>query len=78
MDKQEEALLSKEIELLMRERQQLLSVVGMSAVLVSSTDASSLPEEAVNAAEVLSELINALPEETLKDALDVVDAHIEA
>jgi hypothetical protein len=77
MDKQEESLLSKEVELLMRERQQLLAVAGMATVLVSNTDAKSLPPEAVNAAEVLSELINALPEETLKDSLEAVDAHIE-
>ena len=75
MNKQEEELLGREVELLMKERSRLLEVVGMAAVLVSTTDARSLPPEAVNAAEVLSELINALPEESLKDALESVDAH---
>jgi len=43
-------------------------------VLVANTDAQILPPGAVNAAEVLSEMLNALPEETLKDALDAVHA----
>ena len=75
MNKREVELLRQEIELLMQERVRLLRVTGMAAVLVSTTEANSLPAEAVNAAEVLSELLNALPEETLKDALESVDAH---
>jgi hypothetical protein len=75
MNKQEVELLSQEIELLMHERVSLLRITGMAAVLVSNTEADSLPPGAVNAAEVLSELLNALPEETLKDALESVDAH---
>lgn len=43
-------------------------------MLVTNTDAASLPEGVVNAAEVLSEMLNALPEETLKDALESVHA----
>lgn len=75
MNKQEVEMLGREIEILMKERLQLLEVVGMAAVLVSTTDASSLPPEVVNAAEVLSELINALPDDSLKEALESVDAH---
>jgi hypothetical protein len=74
MNKQEVELLRKEIEILMNERSRLLRVVGAAAVLVTNTDADSLPASAVNAAEVLSEMLNALPEETLKDALDSVHA----
>ncbi len=74
MNRQEIELLSKEIEMLMNERSYLLKVVGAAAVLVSNTDAQSLPPGVVNAAEVLSETLNALPEETLKDALDSVHA----
>jgi len=74
MNKQETELLRKEIELLMAERTQLLRVVGAAAVLVTNTDAASLPPGVVNAAEVLSEELNALSEETLKDALDSVHA----
>lgn len=78
MNKREVALLSQEIELLMQERMRLLKVTGMAAVLISNTESDSLPSAVVNAAEVLSELLNALPEETLKDALESVDAHPDA
>ncbi|MDZ4201464.1 MAG: hypothetical protein U1C96_04865 [Gallionella sp.] len=76
MNKQEIELLSKEVEMLMAERGRLLKVVGAAAVLVANSDAATLPEGAVDAAEMLSELLNALPEETLKDALDSVQAEV--
>lgn len=76
MDKQEIGLLSKEIEMLMVERTHLLKVAGAAAVLVANTDARVLPDEAVSAAEMLSEMLNALPEETLKDALESVQAKV--
>lgn len=74
MNKQEVELLSREVEMLMAERVRLLRVVGAAAVLVANTDAKALPEGAVDAAEMLSETLNALPEETLKDALESVQA----
>lgn len=74
MNKREVELLGKEVELLMNERARLLKVVGAAAVLVANTEAEFLPAGAINAAEVLSETLNALPEETLKDALDSVQA----
>lgn len=77
MNKQEVELLSKEVEMLMNERARLLGVVGAAAVLVANMDAETLPEAAVDAAEELSEALNALPEETLKDALESVRAEIE-
>lgn len=77
MNKQEIALLSKEIEMLMNERTGLLRVVGAAAVLVANTDAGTLPVTVVDAADQLSEALNALPEETLKDALDSVRAEAE-
>lgn len=77
MNKQDVELLSQEIEILMNERLQLLRVVGAAAVLVTNTDAESLPPGVVNAAEVLSEELNALPEETLKDALESVHAECD-
>ena len=77
MNKQEVALLSKEIEMLMNERARLLRVVGSAAVLVANTDPESLQKEAMYAAEMLSEMLNALPEETLKDALESVQAEVE-
>ena len=77
MNKQEVAMLSKEIEMLMNERARLLKVVGSAAVLVANTDAENLPTAVVDAAEMLSEALNALPEETLKDALDSVQAEVQ-
>jgi len=74
MNKQEVELLSKEIEMLMTERTRLLKVVGAAAVLVANADAALLQPGAVDAAEVLSKLLNALPEETLQDALESVNA----
>lgn len=74
MNKQEVELLSREIEMLMSERNRMLRVVGAAAVLVANADASKLQPNAVEAAEMLSEMLNELPEETLKDALDAVHA----
>jgi len=74
MNKQEVELLSKEIEMLMSERTRLLSVVGAAAVLVANADASELPPDTAEAAELLSRLVNELPEETLKDSLDALNA----
>lgn len=67
-------MLREEIEMLMLERTRLLKVVGAAAVLVANTDPESLRDETMDAAEMLSETLNALPEETLKDALDAVHA----
>lgn len=78
MNQQEIELLRKEIEILMHERSQLLKVVGAAAVLVSNSDAINLQPDVINAAEVLSELLNTLPEETFKDALDAVHAERES
>lgn len=74
MNKQEAQMLSEEIEMLMTERARLLKVVGAAAVLVANADASKLQPNAVEAAEVLSEMLNELPEETLRDALESVHA----
>jgi hypothetical protein len=77
MNKQEVAMLGEEVEILMRERTRLLKVVGAAAVLVANTDPKSLRDEAMDAAEMLSETLNALPEETLRDALESVQAEVE-
>ena len=73
-NKQEVAMLGEEMEMLMNERYRLLKVVGAAAVLVANTDAQTLPAGAMDAAEVLSEALNELSEETLKDALESVHA----
>lgn len=75
---QEIALLREELEMLMRERQSLLRVVGASAALIASLDSKRLPVGAVEAADVVATTINNLSEETLQDALSAVHAEIEA
>lgn len=74
LNKQEISMLRSELELLMAERISLLKVVGSAAVLMANTDGRHLPPEAADAAEMLSRLVNKLPEETLKEALDSVHA----
>lgn len=74
---QEIALLREELEMLMRERQFLLRVVGASAALIASLDSKRLPVGAVEAADVVATTINCLSEETLQDALSAVHAEIE-
>lgn len=74
---QEIALLRKEVELLMRERQLLLQVVGVAASLVASLDSKRLPVGAIETADLLATVINRLPEDTLQDALGSVHAEIE-
>jgi len=76
MNKQEADMLREELEMLMQERNRLLKVVGAAAVLVANTDPGSLQDDAMDAAEMLSETLNALPEETLKDALESVHAEV--
>lgn len=74
LNQQEIAMLRGEMEMLMSERSSLLKVVGAASVLMANTDGRDLPAEAAEAAEMLSRLVNELPEETLKEALDSVYA----
>ena len=74
---QEIAMLRRELEMLMGERQSLLRVVGASAVLIASLDSKRLPVGAVEAADQVATSINLLSEETLLDALGSVRAEIE-
>ena len=74
---QEIALLRREVEMLMGERQAILRVVGASTVLIASLDSKRLPVGAVEAADMVATSINRLSEETLQDALSAVHAEIE-
>lgn len=74
---QEIALLRREIELVMSERQALLRVAGSAAVLIASLDSKRLPVGAVESADLVATTINDLSEETLQDALASVNAEIE-
>ncbi|HEX6736303.1 MAG TPA: hypothetical protein VF096_15950 [Azonexus sp.] len=74
---QEIALLRREVEMLMAERQALLRVVGAATALIASLDSKRLPVGAVEAADMVATSINRLSEETLQDALVAVHAEIE-
>jgi hypothetical protein len=76
LNKQEVAMLRSELEMMMGERTSLLKVVGAAAVLMANTDGRALPAEATEAAEMLSTLVNRLPEETLREALVSVRAEV--
>jgi len=67
-------MLRSEIEMLMSERRTLLIITGAAAVFVANMDSKSLPQETYESAEMLAEGLNALPEDTLRDALEVVKA----
>jgi hypothetical protein len=65
-------MLGSEIELLMTERSRLLRVAGAAAQFVAVMDSRNLPEKVATEAEILAESVNALREETLKDALAAI------
>ena len=69
---QELEMLRSEIELLMSERQSLLRSTGAAAIFVAKLDSHTLPESTYEAADILAATINGLPEETLRDAIDLV------
>ena len=73
---QEIDMLRKEIEMLMDERGELLRVAGAAAVFVAELDIAALPEDTYEAAEVLAESLNGIPEDALCDALQSVKAEI--
>ena len=70
---QEVAMLRTEIEMLMNERQSLLKTTGAAAFFVANLDYSVLPDEACEAARMLSKTLNNMPEETLREALEKVE-----
>jgi hypothetical protein len=74
---QEIAMLRREVELLMGERQAILRVAGASAALIASLDSRQLPVGAVEAADMVATSLNDLSEETLQDALAAVHAEVE-
>jgi hypothetical protein len=65
-------MLSKEIEILMAERARLLRVAGAAAQFVAVMEGRNLPEKVATEADILAESVNALPEDTLKDALTAI------
>jgi hypothetical protein len=65
-------MLSEEIEILMAERSRLLRVAGAAAQFVAVMDARNVPEMVATEADLLAESVNALSEDTLKDALNAI------
>jgi hypothetical protein len=74
---QEIAMLRREVEMLMGERQDILRVVGAAAALIASLDSKRLPVGAIEAADMVATSLNGLSEETLQDALVAVQVEIE-
>lgn len=74
MNKNEIGLLGEQVEILMAERANLLKVVGAAAIYIAHSDPETMSNEAMNAADDLSEVLNKLSEETLQDALHSVRA----
>ena len=73
---EEITMLREEMEMLMSERQMLLRLAGAAAAFVAELDTKSFPTETYEAAEFLAEFLNELSEETLRDSLDAVKAHV--
>jgi hypothetical protein len=73
---QEIAMLRAELEMLMGERQTLLRIAGAAAAFVAELDAGMLPKSTLEAAEMLAECLNAAPDETMRDALEIVKAEV--
>jgi hypothetical protein len=69
---QEVAILRAEVETLVTERQALLRATGAAAVFVAKLDSHALPESTYDAADILAGALNALPEETLRAAIELV------
>jgi hypothetical protein len=69
-------MLSNEIEMLMAERARLLRVAGAAAQFVAVMESRALPEKVATEAELLAESVNALTEDTLKDALISISSEI--
>jgi hypothetical protein len=65
-------MLGKELDILMAERARLLKVAGAAAQFVAVMDGSELPEAVATEADILAQSVNALPEDTLRDALSAI------
>jgi hypothetical protein len=71
-DHEGEAALLRRVETLLVERQTLLRATGAAAVFIAELDNHALPESTYEAADVLANVLNALPERTLREALELV------
>ena len=66
------AMLRSEIEMMMSDRDALLRVAGAAAKFVEKVNIARLPVSAIPLAESLASSVNALSEDSLKEALQSV------
>ena len=65
-------MLGRELDILMAERARLLRVAGAAAQFVALMESRALPRSVATEAEILAESVNALPEDTLRDAIAAI------
>ena len=65
-------LLATEIELIIRERERLLQAAGAAAALFTRLNIRKIPREAREQVRRLGAVLDALPEETLTDAIEIL------
>jgi hypothetical protein len=71
----EAAVLRRELESLMNERQSLLKVTGAAAGLIVGLDPEQVPVNMGESINQIAGFLNNLAEETLQDALIAVHSH---
>jgi hypothetical protein len=70
------SMLRDELQNILKERDLLLRVSGAAAVFLANMDAKALPKHVLEAADVLAQMVNAVPEEVLEEALEAVQAEV--
>lgn len=68
-DMPEVEMLRSEIEMLMADREKLLHVAGAAAKFVEKVNIARLPVSAIPLAEAMASSVNALSEDSLREAL---------
>ena len=68
-DSPDVSMLRSEIELLMADRQALLKLAGAAAKFVEKVNIARLPVSAIPLAEAVASSVNALSEDSLREAL---------
>ena len=68
-DMPEVEMLRSEIEMLMADREKLLRIAGSAAKFVEKVNIARLPVSAIPLAEAVASSVNALSEESLREAL---------
>jgi hypothetical protein len=69
-------MLRTELQELLKERDVLLRVSGAAAGFLANMDAKALPKHVLEAADLLAQAVNAVPEDVLEEALESVQAQV--